>query len=146
MFCKDSFQLIFNFATNSDKFGIFWSYWGLFCLNFYFLTFISMNIMVKTSFGRSMGHKCVLGCTYVLQILVSIVFFPILRQIVTNLAFFGSFGAFFCMNFYFWTFIPMNIMVKTSFERSMGHKCVLGCTYVLQRFIFHDFFKFCDKP
>ena len=92
MFCKDLFPLIFsNFATNSDKFGILWSFWAFFDLHFYFWTFISINIMVKTSFQRSMEHKCVLECTYVLQRLVSIVF----SNFATNSDKFGIIGPFF---------------------------------------------------
>ena len=54
-------------------------------------------------------------------------------------------GPLFAYFFYFWTFIPINIMVKTSFERSMCLKCVLGCTYVLQRLVSIDFLQFCKK-
>ena len=66
-----------------------------------------------------------LGALMFCKDLFPLIFSQFLRQIGTNLAFFGHFGSFFCLNFYFWTFIPMNIMVKTSFERSMGHKRVL---------------------
>ena len=59
-----------------------------------------MNIMVKTSFERSMGHKYVLKCTYVLQRLVSIDF----SNFATNsdeFSIFGHLGPFFALIFIF---------------------------------------------
>ena len=65
-------------------------------------------------------------------------FFPFL----SHLAFFGHFGAFVCLNFYLWSFLPIKIMVKTRFRGYMLHKCVLGCTYVLKRLVSIVFFNF----
>ena len=134
--------LSIDFASNSDKFGIFFHFCSFFYLIFYFWIFLLMNIMVKISFEGLWGINVYWGALMFCKALFSLIF-AILRQIVTTLAFFGHFEAFFS-----WIFISgpsMNIMIKTSLEWSMGQKCVLGCAYVLQRLLYIDFFEISNK-
>ena len=72
-------------------------------------------------------------------------FIPILRQIVKSFAFFVILGTFFACIFIFGLFYWWILWLKPVIERSMGQKCVLGCTYVLQRFVSIVFFQFCNK-
>ena len=132
------FSYWFRGLTNSGKFYIF-DHFGAFLL-----TEFLWSIMVKPVLRGLWGINVYWGVLCFAKTRFHW-FFPILQQIVTNLAFFLSFWGFFLPEFYFWTFIPMNIMVKTSFERSMGHKSVQGWTYVLQRLVSIDISQFCDK-
>ena len=125
MCCKNLLPLSFsNFATNSDKFWFFMSFWDLLLHEIFFWNFLPMNIMVKPVLIGIRGINVYWGALMCCEDSVSYIF-PVLWQIVTNFDFFGHFGAFSWLYLHFWTFIPINIMVKTSFERYMGHKYVL---------------------
>jgi len=132
-------------SKNSDKFCICWSFWVL----FYSWIFISgplyqwilwLKLVLRGLWDITVYRDALMLCKDWFQLIFS--------NFATNsnkFCNFGYFGAFFCLNFYFWTFISMNSMVKISFERYTGHKCVLGCTYVLQRLVSINFFQFCNK-
>ena len=135
------FSILCQIVTNFAFLGPFFS-------EFYYCTFLIMNIIVKPSFKKSMWHKCVLGCTYLLQRLVSIDFSQFCDKQL-HVFIFLSFQGLILPVFFFQTIILIQIMVKTSFERSMGHKYVwgalMGCTYVMQICVFIDFLQFCNK-
>ena len=125
------------FAKNCPKMAIFFIFGG----QFFFIHTLTICDLLFNSCGPVHQVWNAQICSKVWKMLVFLIFLDFLPKIAKKLSFWGLFLPI----FYFWTFMPINIMVKTSFERSMCHKCVLGCTYVLQRLVSIDFLQFADK-